>query len=132
MGCKCSEYKDELDMKVKQDKKLDNATTSSMTASAILPTSNNMNSKQNFSTKKLTGGIVNDQQLDKKFEKKDSLPNKNSLDSSITQQHSINHTDSKFKVTTNIFKRENKQSIYNFYELQHIIGKGIQLIRVVR
>ena len=86
-------------MKINKDKKADNlnVTTTSMTASAILPTSHNMNSKQNLSTNKLTGGIANDQQLDKKFEKKDSFPNKkNSFDSSITQQHSINHIDSKF------------------------------------
>ena len=73
--------------------------------------------------------------LQKKLTKKNTNPDITSLSSTLVNQKSImsrQYESNKLVITTDIFKRENKKSIYYFYDFLHVVGRGNLLSRHFR
>ena len=125
MGCKCSDLPKEKDLLTNQEKKTDEISCN--TANAQISAHAVSNKKNSFS--KIPGVTTNiEKPIEKPLIKESSLlENKSSVNSGLVMQRSINqsHFDpSKFVMHTDVFKRENKQSIYNNYDILNVIGKG--------
>ena len=127
MGCKCSDNCKERELVVRENK-CDEVSLSATTNAQV----SQHPSTRIASMDKLIGtGSGNNKILVKSLSKEGSLPDTNY---NLNMQRSINqfHLDpTKFVMHSDVFKRENKQSIYTNYEILTVIGKGILPTRFV-